>query len=404
MLAFYAVGMGAVCGLIFRKRDERPRRTRPGAGPLRAFAWWSLLVSLTAPLLFPHTLIIPLSESNELGYLTPSEVTFGSSQVIHAAYVVLVICVVFYLGRFDGPLSPKLLGLGMGLVVALSFYRYLSLHFGLPWPDAFFDNTPGARLIDTTETGEVRLRGVYSEPSGLASGSIAAITFFLMRMPRIRGWKLIGTLAITAMAVVNIANSTSTSAIIAGCCVPLLFGAVALVKFLRNEAKISFRGALLVVLFLGAVSVVTPRVAPGVFAGINGRLGGISGETRLGGNIRALHALLDTYGLGIGLGSTETFALWATVLGGVGIVGSALLSVAIWRLVKATWRYEEYRSVSLALLALLISRMIAGSNLTDPVIWLSLGLLANVAWRNPNFRQASDLDTDSRTDDLYSSV
>ena len=385
MLVFYVACAGACIALLFRSGGDR-RTTdphdEPGRRALVFFAFWACLISIAGPVIFSGTPVIPPMSVNELGYLHPEPVTLGLSNFVQAAYVVLVVGSVFYLGGARKRLSADLLGFGLTLVVGASFYRLLSLHFGLPWPEGFFDTTPGARLIDSDASGNLRFRGVYSEPAGLATGSVAAIAFFGMRLVsnRTPRRQRIVSVVLIAMAFANIASSTSTTAVLAGVLVGGLVLSVGLVRVLRG-AKLPIPAALLLLAGAVLLAIFGPALIARGWAEVSGRVGDLSTSTRLGGNVRALHVLVDTFGVGVGLGGTQAFAIWATLLAGVGLVGAAAFTLAVVQLVRAAWPDPEMRPVVWALVAIIAGRMISGSSLTDPLVWLSLGLLANVSWR-----------------------
>jgi len=384
VLVFYLVCAGACLGLLLRSVEGGTAipHNEPGRRALVFFAFWACFISIAGPVIFSGTLVIPPMSVNELGYRRPQPVALGLSNFVQAAYVVLVVGCVLYLGGARKRLSPDLLGFGLALVVGASFYRLLNIHFGLPWPDGFFDTTPGARLIDSDESGNLRFRGVYSEPAGLAIGSVAAITFFGMRLMAAgssRRERIISC-ALIAMAFANIASSTSTTAVIAGVLVGGLVLCVGLARMLRG-AKLSIPMALILLAGVAVLVIVGPTLAGRGWAEVSGRVGDLSTSTRLGGNLRALHVFVDTFGLGVGLGGTQAFAIWATLLAGVGLLGTAAFALAVVQLVRAALPDPEMRPVVWALVAILAGRMISGSSLTDPLVWLSIGLLANSSWR-----------------------
>ena len=118
-----------------------------------------------------------------------------------------------------------------------------------------------------------------------------------------------------------------------------------------------------------------------------------------------MNVFIETYGMGVGLGSNQTNTLWGYTLSNLGIVGAGLLgwfAFIIWR--SANWAIRYSREWSLSVRALsafafgvTIVGMIGVEILIEPSIWVITGLIVgiSVAARNDDVvaRRQQQLET-----------
>jgi len=379
---FYLFGAGAAVMVVVRALTAKRtpgQSAEPGRRILIAFVVYSAAVTLLSPAIFAGIEVLTPRGDAEYGYLDPGELGYTISNLAQLAYLILAAAVVLYLARTQN-LNPHLLGIGLALITIVSSYRLLSSFTPLPWPEGFLDNAPSARFIDTTERGEARFRGVYSEPSGLATGSIVSVVYFLLRLPQVHGWKKIGVAALIAAAILNAAVSTSATSVIAGALVAVVMLAAWLIGFLFRRTRLHPVSAMVGLVGVVVLATMIPAILSVIRSTIESRVGGTSYDTRLGGNFMAFDVLLDTWFLGAGLGSHKPFAIWATLIAGTGLVGTILFASLVVTLVRRGVVYPELTPTIWALIAVLICKSVAGSSLWEPIIWVSLGVIANRVW------------------------
>ncbi len=100
---------------------------------------------------------------------------------------------------------------------------------------------------------------------------------------------------------------------------------------------------------------------------------------RSSSNSDSLGVFLDSWGIGVGLGSARASSFLPTLLSATGLLGSLLFSGAVAGLLAGGARYRPYRPVVWALISLLVVKLVAGPDLSDSsgVLWMSLGLLSH---------------------------
>lgn len=376
---FYGVGMGALAivvanALIGSRRRASSVKWVPGLPLLVAFAAYAIAVTLLAPFLFDHLPIVtPVAKSLVAGQLT-------SSNLAQMVYVVIGIGVIAFLGRSRAA-DVTVLGLAVGLSIYLSAWRYIHLGFGVPFPDGVFDNSPSFIFIQTAPGGAERFRGIFSEPAALANSCLVAIVYFLVRIPAVSPLRRVGCLITVAIAAYLGIVSTSTTFIIGGIVVLAIGGAVTALAFFSRRYVVPSVSAVFACVLVIASLWLLPAVADFARSSILQKLGGDSYEERSGSDAGSYDVFLNSWGLGVGLGSGRGSSLLPTLLSTVGIVGALLLVGAIVLLIQRTGNAAEYRPVVWSLVTVLVVKLVSGADLADPsgLLWICLGLLARRA-------------------------
>lgn len=351
----------------------------PGAGLLVVFVAWCTFITVAGPVFFDGTDVLLPDGGIDEQVADPTPLEFGVSnlaQVVYLGLSALLICLFAGYRR----LSPHLLAPGLGVAMLLSLWRLGSEQGPLPFPTTFFDNSVGIDYIDGAPGGGYRLRGVFPEPSTLALYSIGTLAYVLAMVPRTRGWTRIGYLALAAAAGTNLFWARSGTALVAGGTVLALALVVALVRAVRHGI------AVMPVAFATCVAAAVALAASGRLLAYAGDLVGekvvsSSYSNRTGADVFSLGLFLDSGGLGLGLGSNRPSSLWPMLLSCTGLVGTLLYAALILTLVVRTARLGPWRPVVWALVAVTVTKSVAGSTLSDPLMMLSLGLCAHAVAR-----------------------
>ena len=380
---FYAVAIGAAASLALAvlasgRFGPRPRQPLPPGGQLFVlFLAWSVLVTLTAPLVFDQQpLVHPVSRELIAGTLT-------TSNLAQIAYMFLGVCVVVFLARSPST-GSGLLGLTLGLCLALSLARYLALQLGLPFPEGFFDNSPNFIYIETAAGGFERVRGIHAEPAALALTCVTGIAYFGRRAAAVSGVRRAGCLTFAAIAAYLGVVSTSATFVVAGLVSAGIFLAVALAGFLAGRSSISLAAALAVCAALVTAVVAGPAVVASVRSIIGDKLVSSSFDDRASADSESFGVFLETYGFGVGLGSARASSFVPTLLSAVGLVGSLLLVAAIVTIVRNAWHDHACRPTVWALVAYLAVKVTSNPDLSDTtgILWISLGVLSHAGLRS----------------------
>lgn len=374
---FYAVSsalFGAVILSVMFEARRRPATMIPGLTLLLAFLAWSVLVTLTAPLLFDGMRVV----HPEVFALSAGTIT--SSNVAQLAYLLLGIVVFVVIAR--DPAKPfVVLGVAVGATVLLSLWRYLSQQIGLPFPEGFFDNSPGFNFIETDSDGSDRVRGILSEPAALASSCVVAATYFGVLARQVKGLRRVGCVALAASAVYLGSISTSTTFVIAGVIVVCLFLFVELVRFVARRSTAGFGMGVAMAGAVVAAAVVAPDVLAFVETTVDEKLGTGSFTARSSSDTSSLGVFLDTYGWGVGLGAARASSFVPTLLSAVGLIGALLFVAAVVSVVVAAREDREMAPVTWLLVSFFVVKVVSSPDLSDSsgVMWLALGVLGHAA-------------------------
>jgi hypothetical protein len=379
---FYAVALGAAAGVALRVL-QRTRWTPgalpesvPGARPLILLTVVAVLVTFIAPMLFDGLEVYSPGGRSRLaaGILT-------KSNLAQITYLILSVCVVLFLARSRWA-GVGIVGLAAISTTLLSLWAWSATH-GVPYPMGVFDNSPAFAIQDRLPNGLPRVRGILSEPAGLAGSSLITIAYSLSRMGSVGVVRRVGLLVAVGAAVFLGSISTSATFFVAGAVLAVLAVSSAVFRFLLRGAALG-RGAAAMVcaVAIGALWVL-PWVASLLEAVVDEKLGSSSYDDRSGADSYALELVVRTFGLGTGLGSNRASSFVATLLSTVGVVGTLLFVVAVWVLVRDSSSVREVRPATWALAGLLTTKVISGPDLADTngILWMALGVLAHAAMR-----------------------
>lgn len=377
---FYAVALtllGVVMLATMFEVRPRPARRIPGLTLLGVFLAWSVLVTLTAPLMFDGMAVVhPEMFALSAGTITPSNIA-------QLAYLILGI-LVFAVVAHDPAKPFVVLGIAVAAPLLLSLWRHLSLQIGLPFPEGFFDNSPGFNYIETDSDGSDRVRGILSEPSALATVCVVAATYFGVLARQVPGVRRVGCIALAASAVYLGSISTSATFVIAGVTVLGLFLFYELVRFIARRSTAGYGLGVALAGAVVAAAVVAPGALAFVESTVDAKLDTGSFTARSGTDTASFGIFLDTYGWGVGLGAARASSFVPTLLSAVGLIGSLLFVGAVVSIVIAARRDRTMAPVMWLLVAFFVVKVVSSPDLSDSsgVMWLSLGVLGRAAMRS----------------------
>ncbi len=381
---FYAVALGTAVALAVRLFGNGPAgpagrlHLPPGATLLLAFLAWSTFVTFVSPLLFNG---LPVLASGG-GPRKLIAGTLTSSNIAQIGYLTLGLCVIVFIARSPSA-RPGLIGLAAGLTTLLSLWRYLHQEVGVPLTQGIFDNAPTLAFIETAPGGVARFRGILSEPSALAGTSLVTISYMFPRSFEVRGWHRAGTLFVASTALYLGVISTSTTFVVAGVTVVAIAALTFTFGFVRRRA--SLRAVVSVVVCVCAVAAiwVLPGVIHFIQTTVNDKVSSPSYSQRSGADSVSYGIFLDSYGFGVGLGSSRASSFLADLLSTTGIIGTLLFASAVMLLIRRSSAMRTCRPVFWALVTILVAKVIAGPDLSDTsgILWMSLGLLSQAALR-----------------------
>lgn len=376
---FAAMAAGVILARTLKRSLSRGAvRDAPGRTALILFGVYAVLITALAPAVFEGVAVLAPREGIDSQVLAPSDLEYTISNLAQAGYLVLGIIVVFFLAR-DQVTSPTLLAWPLAGFLLLSAWRYVSLNTAIPFPEGFFDNSSGVRIIESDGGGASRFRGIAAEPSSVGYIAVVALAYFLWLGVGLRGARRVGALALALVAATLGILSTSTLFVAASAALVTLAVFAALTRFITG-AKLH-PGALL----MGIAAFVATVPFAGAALDLAWRTlaektDSASFWARTSSDMFSVGVAAQTWLLGAGLGSNRPSSFAAMLLSTVGVIGVLLFVWAVARIAYCAWKAEEYRPVVVALVAMMIAKGIGGPSLSDPLLWITLGTLAAAAW------------------------
>lgn len=373
---FYAVALGAVVAIALPLlRAGRPIGTPPPGVPLLlALLAWAAFVTVAAPFFFDGLqTVTPAKAVLTAGMLT-------SSNLAQMGYLAIGIAVVAFVAH-DPHAGPGLVGITAGVAILLSFWSYLNTLTGLPYPQGFFDNSPSFAYIETAAGGISRFRGIFSEPSALAGTCLVMICYGVARARHTRGPRRLGALLLAAIATDLGVVSTATTFVVAGIAIVAIVALTSLLGLVSRTTRLSALVGIAACLLILVAIWALPTVAAFAQDAVNAKVAGNSYDERSSADNQSYTIFFDTWGVGVGLGSGRASSVVPTLLSTVGLVGALLFVAAIVLLIGRSRPLLSFRPVIWSLVAVLVTKAIAGPDLSDPtgLIWITLGLLSKAA-------------------------
>ena len=272
-------------------------------------------------------------------------------------------------------------------------------YLGLP-PMLDAVKTAGYAMFEAHETaGLLRIQGTFPETSAFSAFTLPLFAFsFALWLERERPWYS-GLVAFASLSLLLVSTSGTayTALFLYACC-------VALALFFRAQARggVPQLGTLIVgvCLLLAAVGSVLSfelPVAGRVFdffdSTVLGKLDSESGIERGSWNQKAWSNFLETYGLGVGLGSARASSYPLVLLSNVGVIGTLLFLMFVISACRGS-RVRQIapvpRAARQALLASLLAACVSGTVFDLGVAFYAFAAAASMAARSEAVALAHD--------------
>lgn len=353
----------------------RPRSVPDATTPPRttadilavALVVWGVVISYAGPRIFAGLPVFDpsLGVDVQVGSLTPLAPTLGNTA--QAGYLAIAVVFLLTAGRLF-PVDRRIVAVLIWATVLLAGVRLLA---GPAWPLELVQTMPGLPYQNGS-----RAAGTFYEPSVLGMYLTAAAGYFgaQLLMRRTGPAALPRAAAVIGLALVGVefvANGSGTALV--GLALVTALGAVVLMIRIARQRRLEARP----LLYAGALAVLAAGITqvPAVLAYAVGMVetkqDSFSFVARGASNQRSFELVVETLGLGVGLGGNRPSSLPLFVVSCLGIPGAALLiAVVVIAIVRAT-RGAQFTSVW-ALLGGLTAGTVAVPDLSTPLIWVAL--------------------------------
>jgi len=361
---------------------------------LTLFVLWAVASAIVLPVLFSGMPVDLGRVSVDTTYFNLVPLRWTFSNVGQAGYLVLDLCLVLLFlrnasrpGYVEGLVEAFTWS---GVIVALvGAYQLLSYRVGLPFPKAFFySNQVWAELAGEGISGWHRINATFPEASAagdfLATWSVFQLVLAarLGRQGTRHWWFALG-------GSFMVANTTSTTGYVALAVAwtifiwkyvvtPLLSGRVAVKALLAASLTVT---AILVAFVLGGHSGSMLDIV------LVNKLQTSSATHRLASVNHSLDVFVQSFGLGVGLGSDRAMSSAAYIVANLGVIGVVLFVYLLWQLytlgkrsspVGSADRLERiwFEALGWALVVQLLAMMESGAEITGPTLWVPWAILA----------------------------
>jgi hypothetical protein len=323
----------------------------------------------------------------------------GRENFTQLAYLILNLCLLYVLGHQAGRrgLGPTLKALdtafaaGLVFSVAVCLWQFASLYGGLPFAaDFFYSNAGYGRADSQSMVGLFRINGPFEEPATLGYVFTGYLLFAWMR------YRLSPTMPsalMIAACIFCMLVSTSTTAflgLLLFACVALYDVAAARISlFTRtfSSGQVTILALMLAGLLLGSIVVSTSwgEISYIVQNTILQKSESTSFQQRSFADLMAVQIFVETYGVGIGLGSHKANSLFLTLLSNTGVLGVVLFAAFLWPLLSpipaaagrgmADLVRRSIAPFQWGLIGLILIHVFSNPNLSALVVWVQMGAL-----------------------------
>ncbi|MCV9967743.1 hypothetical protein OIU34_38655 [Pararhizobium sp. BT-229] len=378
------------------------------------FTLYSVLTALFLPRIFAGaTIVYSLARNNEMHRILSTPLSPSTSNLTQAIYMLGSFCCFAIVAGF-GRLG------GMAIVArALIATSAVCIFFAVADVATYSTNSSDLLSIirnanyrmlnDGDIEGFKRIVGSFPEAGAFGYTALALFTFVLML--GLEGFPARFLGAIASALAVALVLCTSTTAYAASAITTLIVLIFCIARILRNNATSRHLVYVAVCLFALPLLVMTVMLIPAMWESISNlvhatvttKLESQSGEERMRWNAQALNSLLETNGMGAGVGSIRASSFVVALLANVGILGTIIFFLFLLSLVRSVLRRNAGSGVEqtvgfaamLASIAQVTAASIsAGAIDLGPLFAITAGLAAAYALGPlPGQTQATDKDS-----------
>lgn len=364
------------------------------------FVGWAVVSTLVLPILFSGMPVDLGRAGADATYFNLIPLRWTFSNVGQAGYLVLDLCLVLLFLRnaarpgYTEGLIEAFTWSGL-VVVAVGAYQLLAYRIDLPFPKAFlYSNQVWGQLAGEGIGGWHRINATFPEAS--SAGDFLAMWSVFELVLAARGGRAGARHWWFAVAgSFMVVNTTSTTGYVAlG-----MAWAVFIWKYvirLMLEGRVAVRALVAASLVVGTIVVAFVLGGHGAFlidAVLLNKMQTGSGVHRLASVVEGVHVFVQSFGLGVGLGSDRALSAGAYILANLGVVGIVLFSYLLWQLYALGRRLGPggagegksrvwFEAMGWALVVQLLAMLESGAEITGPTLWVPWGILAAIIRRD----------------------
>lgn len=355
------------------------------------FVMISLLGALSLPQVFEGAMVYSPKLSIDEQYNNLTRLVFGSSHFNQAAQLMInaVIFSLLWLRGIQFSLAIRWIFIAFWISIFFAGWQLVANVTGAYFPEEWLYTVDAWSVGNEQMAGGFkRINGAFLEPSTLSTYLIGVFAFLLVRWVKEASWFLFLCVLVAAIGLII---TTSTTAYLGLLLVILavLFGFTGLQILEGGWINKSLFG-ILTATILGLIFLSISMLASGEVRDLfdlvlTQKSEGDSFQVRLDADLQSLSILLNTYGLGLGLGSNRPSSFLAFLISNIGLSGLMAFIMLLMTLSKRAIEQGKASSGfigshALALVwgvwATVVAKIFAQPDLTFAPLWVWLFLLA----------------------------
>lgn len=352
-----------------------------------AFTLLAVVSAITLPVIFDGILVYAPKGGIDEQYFSRSILHLSAANFSQAVFLILywVSTMYFITKKIPVPevyFEKAYLWTG-AVVLFFGYYQAISIATGIYYPKDILLNNTSYGIADEVNIGILpRIHSVFTEPSFYAMFLVGMFAWvyikFLAESKKFMRLRWVGLLVLVAVGLFFSASTTGYVAVV------LFFGLHSIYTLFsgRNRSHLKFVLIFIVVIFGGCVALYFFVDGFDVIFDLVLLSKGESDSSlhRLASDAFAFSILHETYYLGAGLGSNRPSSMIALLVSNVGVIGTIFALFTSYMLmtrgIAARQGINDLRLLSgveatgWALVAMLISKIIAGPDLNFPPMWI----------------------------------
>lgn len=152
-------------------------------------------------------------------------------------------------------------------------------------------------------------------------------------------------------------------------------------RFFIQQRRVPTFAPVIVLISIIALILALPTLTSSASGLAGSKLDSASFQNRWATATFSLNLAADVWFIGVGLGSNRPSSFIPMMMSCVGIIGTVLFLVALFKIMRKAWRQDAFRPVVWALVAFFLTKVFGGSSLHEPLMWVCIGVCAYAAWR-----------------------
>ena len=323
---------------------------------------WGIFITLSGPFMFEGIRIVEkqLDSSYFTGF---SPLHFSLNNVTQVGYLIVnlttLYCVYAVRDRVGADFAKRSFLVSAALCVFLGYWEFISKTTGLiPFPSHILLNSGEMYEVIATD-GRFRMSSVTPEASYYG---LFISPFFWSLLSMRRSLKLNILLVLAAITIPLNLSGTGFIALAAG----------AMVYILMNRGKAKYVVAVALMVGLSAFLVLHTDIGQSFYTMVEGKKDTQSGVVRLGVTLRNLEILYETYGLGVGLGSTRGSSFIVDLLACTGVIGTFLYMRILYFIGWRRKNDEQTRYIFVYFVTLFLGQCASAPDFSNSFFWMGL--------------------------------